>query len=121
VRNDIGDRLAVDGENHPLACPDGIDDLAGPIPQVTYADLHVRQRSTTVNWDDLTWEPVAQARTSGAAPQPGDLVLDAARAWGTNKTELRAALNAAVERTPGPLPPGTPSADRSASGMPRGD
>ncbi len=31
VGDDVGDRLAVDGEDHPLTRPDRIDYLAGPV------------------------------------------------------------------------------------------
>ncbi len=32
VGDDVGDRLAVDGEDHPLTCPDGVHDLTGSVP-----------------------------------------------------------------------------------------
>ncbi len=44
--NDVGDRFAVHGKDHPLTRTDSVDDLTRPIAQLPYADLHVRQCST---------------------------------------------------------------------------
>lgn len=42
VGHDVSDRLAVHGEDHPLAGPHGIDDLTRLIAEFTHPDLHVR-------------------------------------------------------------------------------
>lgn len=46
MRDDIGDRLPMNREDHPLPGPDRVDHMARPIPQVPDTNLHVRQRST---------------------------------------------------------------------------
>jgi hypothetical protein len=46
MRNDVGDRLAVNRQRDPLTGLHRINDLRRPIAQVTNSDLHVRQRST---------------------------------------------------------------------------
>ncbi|MDX6564496.1 MAG: hypothetical protein QOE10_158, partial [Gaiellales bacterium] len=47
VGHDVGDRLAVHGEDYPLTGPHGVDDLTRPVAKLAYTDLHVLHRSTT--------------------------------------------------------------------------
>src|SRR4051812_41678433 len=47
MRDDVGDRLPVDGQDNALARLDCVDDLARVVSQVADADLHVLHRSTS--------------------------------------------------------------------------
>jgi len=49
MRHDIGDRLAVDGEDNPLACPDRVDDLTHPISQISNLNVHGCHRRTLLH------------------------------------------------------------------------
>lgn len=44
--DDVGDGHAVHDEHYRLACPDSVNDLTGPVAQVSHPHLQVRLRYT---------------------------------------------------------------------------
>lgn len=81
VRDDVGDRLPVDGERHSLTSPHGVQDARCVITEIPHSHLHVLQRSSFWmaaadregnRWEESTTAGGHARRMDGSSAGPGD-------------------------------------------------